>query len=454
MFLLRKIISSIVSSYPARRTTNGISSAVNTFNTNTLTVNYPSGSSNGDLIIIQIHGTMNPSGTEPTFSISGPSWTLIQTETDTVVNLRYSWYWAFRGSETSITITGSPSTNFNNISASMIAYDGSTVDVETPIGVSSSVYADGGSNSTDPVSTSSVTTTVNNSELLLMSIMINTTSTDWSGTDVIEVFDTSHSSAGTGSTYVHSIAYAQQAVAGATGSYSADPTGSGRARGACIITIQPTHVGPPVVISTATGFGDTNASSTSIPMDAGALAGDLNLVLLAANGINTLSTASSGWTKIGQWGHSSGDTIGLFAGIQGSSADPVIVANNPQVHRAWIRYTIRGAGPVSNIEIGTAATGSSTTHNPPALTPTHGSQPYLWLVTSAGTHGNGWPTAAPSGFSTLTQVRCNSSTFTTTHVSFGAAWKQEVNSTLDPGTMSAGASSAWSAQTIAIPPPL
>lgn len=100
-----------------------------------LTISYPTESSSGDLIILAFNSGTTNVGAYTVSSISGgPTWTLLESFDATASSgLRWDIYWGIRGSETSVTISHSKSTNFRGVFGRTIAYDGTTVDQSNPV---------------------------------------------------------------------------------------------------------------------------------------------------------------------------------------------------------------------------------------------------------------------------------------------------------------------------------
>src|SRR6185369_512441 len=105
-------------------------------------------------------------------------------------------------------------------------------------------------------------------------------------------------------------------------------------------------------------------------------------------------------------------------------------------------------GTLSDVVAGVASTGNSTTINPPALTPSWGSDMTLWL-TAAG-HGREFAlTSSPPNYSNT--ERSNSSTATGNCTTLSAR-RELTAASDDPGNFVIASAFQWVAQTIAVRP--
>ncbi len=127
---------------------------------------------------------------------------------------------------------------------------------------------------------------------------------------------------------------------------------------------------------------------------------------------------------------------------------------------AWIVYEVSGQAAYATQapQVGTTATGSGTTPDPPSVSVTGGSKTIL-TIAAFGRDGeeaddDTWVTSAPSGFGTLLQKACGTAG-TNLGGMVATAHLQETTATANPGTFSI-ATGGWRAQTIVIhpaPPP-
>lgn len=416
------------------------------------TSSYPSGSATGDLLIMQAH--VSKSAAEAvslrTANLTGGGvWNLIQQRDDSAAQGVYmAYFWCIRGSETSVVITPTPTTNMRSIITTIVAYDGATVDTGMPCGDSDNGYLL--TLNTTGIASPAVTTVIADSEVLLFSTSSNSTdtalTTTWTNADA-ELLDAREWVSAQTSNFQHSAAYDARPTIGDTTTYTATPSASSAGKVAAAIVVNPPITTYPKLGAYLTDFADTNGTSTDITMPAAA-AGDLLLVEFQADGSQTtIDTASSGWTRIGQYANSTVSTFALFAGIQGTAA-ALTITNTTSLHRAWIVRVIKNwSGVIADIEVA-STTGSSTNMNPPSLTPTHGSQPYLWGAIGVGSQNSTYPTLPPAGWSNFVNVRCNA-TAGSTHIGHGDAWTLATGTTMDPPVFTS-TTGAWRTLTVAI----
>jgi hypothetical protein len=212
----------------------------------------------------------------------------------------------------------------------------------------------------------------------------------------------------------------------------------------------------PAVVGTPTETAvATEATSHTINHATGD-ATDLH-ILVCCKGKDVSINAHGDWTELlDETGAVGGFFVAYHYGTLGSSTAFTASGNT---RTATIAYLISGAeNPATRApQVGTTATGSSTTPNPPTTTPTGGAKDYLWIAafTRAGEEADDdtWVTAAPatpSAFGSLLQKACGiagsnlGGMVATAHLASNAA-------SMDPGTFTC-ATGAWRAQTIAIHP--
>jgi hypothetical protein len=201
----------------------------------------------------------------------------------------------------------------------------------------------------------------------------------------------------------------------------------------------------------------TNTSSTSpvntnhvVNLPAGLTSGNLLMILFATRQSTTVNTPA-GWTQLfnDQFGAGEGKLAVFHKVSNGGEGASVTITTTGTVTSAHTSHRIVGVGtPVA----GTTVTGSSANPNPPLLTPVAGSNMYLWFAVSGGRDTTGGAdftaTGYPSGYSGGLEKGDNTG--------FGAgvasAYKLATAASEDPGTFTLSTTSAWGANTIAIPP--
>lgn len=204
-------------------------------------------------------------------------------------------------------------------------------------------------------------------------------------------------------------------------------------------------------IAVAQRNSGTGSNGTSWPItlpNTGAVDGEVYLIFVT-NPSGTHTTASTGWTKVGQWNVSTTITTSAFTGVAGT-AGALTVDSTVFSACAYRGIRVSGAWSGQTWATATAVTGSGTTHATASLTPALGRRKYLWVVVdgSGGFAASVAPQTAPSGWGGYgTQWDAVTSVAVTTAdlVSHSAS--------VTPGNWGNGAStsSAYVGQTLAIP---
>lgn len=197
----------------------------------------------------------------------------------------------------------------------------------------------------------------------------------------------------------------------------------------------------------------TAATSYSITLpNTSANTGDLYLVFVTTPTAPTLSTTSTGWAKLGQWSNTV--SVAAFVGEEGQVGSLAVTASASN-RAAWAALRLTGAWPGA-LSVA-AATGSSTSHTPPSLSPSTGGVQYQWIVVDAVNEPTDYtPTGAPSGWSNYQSTN----TFGADSPSDAFIATAELNQIASSETPSSftgvtsGFSTTWVALTVAIPGPV
>lgn len=204
----------------------------------------------------------------------------------------------------------------------------------------------------------------------------------------------------------------------------------------------------PVVVGTGAASSSTSNSTShtitsSIPSGE---TGNLLVVVFSVDGNPTVSTSSTGWTKLGQANNGSNVTGAVFwkmADGTTSASDPLVLTTSASEQSSHIVYRIRGATGIS----GAAANGNSTNSDPPSHTALEAS--YLWIATRSGDNTT-VATAPPTGYTNMiTQAASGNG---------GASSNAAINilgaaaTTQNPGTFASG-EEQWVSWTLAIEGP-
>jgi hypothetical protein len=211
---------------------------------------------------------------------------------------------------------------------------------------------------------------------------------------------------------------------------------------------------PAVVGTPAETAISTASTSHVVNLPAGAT-GNLLVAIMQKGSAGTTPTvnALTGWTEL----LDEAQTLGLYIAYRvcdGTEGSTTTFTLSSSTRGAWIVYEISGAKDpaVQAPQIGTTATGSGTTPNPPSVSVAGGSKEVL-TIACFGRDGeeaddDTWVTAAPSGFSGLLQKACGTAG-TNLAGMIATASLASKTATSDPGTFTC-ATGAWRAQTIVI----
>ena len=198
----------------------------------------------------------------------------------------------------------------------------------------------------------------------------------------------------------------------------------------------------PIVETTNNG---TTADGTShtVNLPTGIVSGNL---LLAMFSLSTPATATwpAGWTEL--YDTASAGTLmgsGAYRVADGGEGASITVTTSIGGEGSYNTYRISGQHASSAPEVGTSATGSSTTPDPPAVTPTWGSADTLWFAVMH--HDFCTVTTAPTNYTNL--LAQDGATPVTASARRALAAADE-----NPGGFTVSAADAWVAQTCAVRP--
>lgn len=212
----------------------------------------------------------------------------------------------------------------------------------------------------------------------------------------------------------------------------------------------------PVVAGTAETAVSTAGTSHAITLPANISAGDLVLITMDIGSTSATLNTLTDWAELLDENSANGLKILYYSGA-GVPGNPTFTSS-ASTRSASIAWRITGAEvPATQPpEIGTTASGSSTTPDPPAVTPTGGSKDYLFIA-FLGRGGeeaddDTWATASPANYlpDPPLQKACGT-VGTNLGGMIAAASRQVTAASDDPGTFTI-ATGAWRAQTIAVHP--
>jgi len=214
---------------------------------------------------------------------------------------------------------------------------------------------------------------------------------------------------------------------------------------------------PSVVDTPAESATITAGTSHVINLPAGAI-GNLFVIIIDKGSTSATFNALAGWTELLDEALANGLAI-LYRVADGTEGATITLTSSAATRTASIAYEISGAeDPVVQApQIGTTATGTSLTPDPPAVTPTGGAKDYLFItfVGMAGEEADDdtWGNTPPTNYTPTPPRQKSCGTAGTNLGGLIVSAERELNaSTENPGTFSVDVSAAWRAQTIAIHP--
>lgn len=194
----------------------------------------------------------------------------------------------------------------------------------------------------------------------------------------------------------------------------------------------------PVLIGSASVGGSARATSTVVTFDAAAVAGQLIRVAIATENNAAAPSTPAGYTQKSQTA-ATGHTLSIYEKIAAGGETSVTITHGNN-GSAWIADRI---GPAVAGTAGTAVVATTTTPNPPSVTPAGGSKPYLSAAYESHT-GALTITNYPSGYTGGTLISY------TGPGAFGLsrAFLNVTAASEDPGTFTISASASSVAQTV------
>lgn len=212
----------------------------------------------------------------------------------------------------------------------------------------------------------------------------------------------------------------------------------------------------PVVATTNSG-NDTTGTSHTVTLPGSIAAGDLLIVIFATDG-NPTVTWPSGWDQaannlLATTASGTANTLTCKQRIaDGSEGASITVTTSASEWTAWSTLRITGWHGTTVAEAG-AATGASTTANPPSLNPTGWDvEDTLWIACSSRDTGgtdDDDNTAHPASYTAIHNVLGGTNAGA---VNLTTSRRDNAVSAEDPGTYTAPTSEDWVAATISIRP--
>jgi len=207
----------------------------------------------------------------------------------------------------------------------------------------------------------------------------------------------------------------------------------------------------PVVESSNT-TADTSGNAVTVNMPSGIVAGDLLLVFVAHDtSADITETGGNGWTRIVNSANGTAVQAAVFAKIAAGSDACALSDNADNQDTAVVSVRISGHGisdVSTDITLGTAATGSDDSPNPPDCNPGV-AKDYLWLEFFAADDDDDTATYESADYLQVAQIQSANSTSSC----LCAVARRALNaSSENPGVMAMADTEEWVAQTLAIPP--
>lgn len=217
----------------------------------------------------------------------------------------------------------------------------------------------------------------------------------------------------------------------------------------------------PAVVGTPAETAISTASTSHVVNLPSGTAGNMFVAIMSkgSQGTTPSVNALTGWNEL----LDEAIVLGLYIAVKecdGTEDATTTFTLSSATRGAWIVYEVSGQEVFATQapQVGTTATGSSTTPNPPSVSVSGGSKDVL-TIACFGRSGeeaddDTWVTAAPSGFGGLLQKACGTAG-TNLGGMIATAHLQETTATADPATFTC-ATGAWRSQTVVIhpaPPP-
>lgn len=207
----------------------------------------------------------------------------------------------------------------------------------------------------------------------------------------------------------------------------------------------------PVVQGTTQGdTGVSPATSTTVTLPSSVAANDLLVIIGNTSASGVVPSTPAGWTAL-TFGTISGSGEAVIFYKQAAGGETSVVVSHSSARFAWLAYRISGWDTTKAPEVGTPATGSSTTPDPPSVTPSWAlTRKNLYLATCGVNNGNtGSTSAIPSGYTNGINQRTQKNDSTDCRISAAQKAMTVTATSEDPGTFTT-TTGAWRAQTIAI----
>lgn len=213
----------------------------------------------------------------------------------------------------------------------------------------------------------------------------------------------------------------------------------------------------PVVEGVAESSVNTAGTSHAVTLPASITATDLVLIVMDIGSTSATLNALTDWTEVLDEASANGLKIIRYTGA-GVPGNPTFTSS-ASTRSASIAYRISGASESVAPQIGTTATGTSATPDPPSVTPAGGiSRDYLFVAFygAAGEEADDdtWSNTPPTNYtpSPPRQKSCGTAGTNLGGLIAAAERSLTTGSAEDPGTFAKDVSAAWRSQTIIVHP--
>lgn len=203
----------------------------------------------------------------------------------------------------------------------------------------------------------------------------------------------------------------------------------------------------PSILGMARNSDPTNGNSATATLPSGVTAGEsLLLVGIAADNSSVATLTASGWTEIFAEGTGSGGMRNMTAWHKTAAGGETTqaIGSSQSTTRIFQFWSFRF--PATTIFEGSAATGSSSSPNPPSRTPSTGLTPTVFVSIAACLGSSvftGYPTELTANRDTIVETSGPGSFFASAR-----ATVELDGSVLDPSAFTAASSGGWIASTI------
>ena len=193
---------------------------------------------------------------------------------------------------------------------------------------------------------------------------------------------------------------------------------------------------------------DNSGTAKTVNLPSSIQANDLILIIAGdGDGSGMSYTAPMGYTEIGEYDIANDAGVMVAYRYADGTEGSTVTWTASDLSSVWAAYRISGAeNPATQAPQVTSATGTSSTPNPPSISPTGGAKNYLFIAAGAMENSSA-VNSIPTNYSNEQDQTTGSSIAT-----LGAAERQLNASSENPGTFSFNSTDNWSAVTIAIHP--